>query len=84
MIYDFIHAALPFIIIGLVLAVFFAFRSKSNSENNYSTMGMALGMCFGSLLGSLGIVDIGIGLSLGMLMGLCFGSLIKKKRTLEY
>lgn len=50
MIYDFIHAALPFIIIGLVLAVFFAFRSKSNSENNYSTMGMALGMCFGSLI----------------------------------
>ena len=79
MIYDFIHAALPVIIIGLVLAVFFAFRSKSNSENNYSTTGMALGMCFGSLLGSLGIVDIGIGLSLGMLIGLCFGSLIKKK-----
>lgn len=79
MIYDFIHAALPFIIIGLVLAVFFAFRSKSNTENNYSTMRMALGMCFGSLFGTLGIVDIGIGLSLGMLIGLCFGSLIKKK-----
>ena len=54
MIYDFIHAALPFIIIGLVLAVFFAFRSKSNSENNYSTTGMALGMCFGSLFGLIG------------------------------
>ena len=79
MIYDFIHAALPFIIIGLVLAVFFAFRSKSNTENNYSTMGMALGMCFGSLFGTLGLVDIGIGLSLGMLIGLCFGSLIEKK-----
>ena len=79
MIYDFIHAALPFIIIGLVLAVFFAFRSKSNTENNYSTMGMALGMCFGSLFGTLGIVDIGIVLSLGMLIGLCFGSLIEKK-----
>ena len=79
MIYDFIHAALPFIIIGLVLAVFFAFRSKSNTENNYSTMGMALGMCFGSLFGTLGIVDIGIGLSLGMLIGVCFGSLIEKK-----
>ena len=79
MIYDFIHAALPFIIIGLVLAVFFAFRSKSNTENNYSTMGMALGMCFGSLFGTLGSVDIGIGLSLGMLIGLCFGSLIEKK-----
>ena len=79
MIYDFIHAALPFIIIGLVLAVFFAFRSKSNTENNYSTMGMALGMCFGSLFGTLGIVDIDIGLSLGMLIGLCFGSLIEKK-----
>ena len=80
MIYDFIQAALPFIIIGLVLAVFFAFRSKSNSENNYSTTGMALGMCFGSLLGTLEIVNIGIGLSLGMLIGLCFGSLIEKKK----
>lgn len=40
---------------------------------------MALGMCFGSLFGTLGIVNIGIGLSLGMLIGLCFGSLIEKK-----
>ena len=79
----FLHAALPWISIGLLLAVFFA-RSEKRKKNekqkdNYGIVGMCLGMSFGSAIGiSLGNYA-GIGICLGMLIGLAVGSGIKKK-----
>ena len=80
-------AALPWICMGLLLAIFFAqsARKKKNvskEENNkadYGTEGMALGMCFGTAIGTFLGFNNGIGLTLGMLLGLAIGSGIEKK-----
>ncbi|MDD6022961.1 MAG: hypothetical protein PUC06_01825 [Oscillospiraceae bacterium] len=85
-VFDFIHAALPWVAIGLLLAVFAArsAKQKKASKDNkpqadYGTEGMCLGMCFGSAIGASGVVNIGIGMSLGMLIGLAIGTCIKKE-----
>lgn len=79
---DFLSAALPWLSIGLLLAIFFAqnARSQKDKKENFGTEGLALGMCFGTAIGtSLG--NTGIGLTLGMLAGLVIGSSIEKKKT---
>ena len=80
---DFLSAALPWICIGLLLAIFFAQSNRKKKENtkkeNYSTEGLALGMCFGVAIGTSLGKNTGIGLSLGMLAGLVIGSCIEKK-----
>ncbi len=78
---DFLSAALPWICIGLLLAIFFAQSAakKKNAEkkDTFSSEGIALGMCFGTAIGtSLG--NTGIGLTLGMLAGFAVGSMIEK------
>ena len=80
---DFIRAALPWIAMGLLLAVFAARgvgRKKKEKEiDNYGTEGMCLGMCFGTAIGTALGNNTGIGISLGMLLGLAIGSSIKKE-----
>ena len=80
---DFIFAALPWICMGLMLAIFFAESAQkkkdSKKREHYVTEGMALGMCFGTAIGTAFGNNTGIGLSLGMLMGFVIGSLIEKK-----
>lgn len=78
---DFIFAALPWVAIGLCLAIFFAKNArKSNKETeNYGTEGMSIGMCFGVAIGTSFDGGVGIGISLGMLFGLAIGSCIEKK-----
>ena len=82
-IYDFFRAALPWIAMGLLLAVFFAreARRKKNTEKtpNYGSEGMSLGMCLGVALATALHVDVGLGLTLGMLLGLVIGSNTEKK-----
>ena len=82
---DFLSAALPWICIGLLLAIFFAQgagkKNGSKKKENYSTEGMALGMCFGTAIGTSLGNNTGIGLSLGMLAGLVIGSCIEKKKS---
>ena len=84
---DFLSAALPWICIGLLLAIFFAKNSRKKKDDktkeNYSTEGMALGMCFGVAIGTAFGNNTGIGLSLGMLAGLVIGSCIEKKNDEE-
>lgn len=79
----FFKAALPWIVMGLALAVFFAqngSRKKDKEEaGDYSSEGMCLGMCLGTALGSSLGGNTGIGISLGMLIGLTVGSCMKKK-----
>ena len=80
---DFIRAALPWVAMGLLLAVFAARsagRKKKEKEiDNYGTEGMCLGMCFGTAIGAALGNNTGIGISLGMLLGLAVGSSIKKE-----
>lgn len=89
----FLSAALPWLCMGLFLAVFFAKSAKkkdsgneSKSEKtdtekkeNYSLEGMCFGMCFGVALGTSIGNNTGIGMSLGMLAGLVIGTFIEKK-----
>ena len=80
---DFIMAALPLVVAGIVLAVFFAGwaekKQKREKENGYEAMGMSLGMCFGAAVGAIFPECIGITLSMGMLVGLVIGMCFGKK-----
>ena len=83
---DFLLAALPWLTIGLVLAVFFARNARNGKKetdekpkDDYGILGMCLGMSIGSALGISMGHHTGIGISLGMLIGLVIGSSIKKE-----
>ena len=82
---DFMSAALPWLCMGLLLALFFARNAHKEKDNkqkeNYSTEGMALGMCLGVAIGTALGNNTGIGLSLGMLAGFVIGSCIEKKKN---
>ena len=78
-VFNFLRAALPWIAIGLLLAVLFARsagrKKKEDQSNAYGTEGMCLGTAIGTSLGN----NTGIGISLGMLIGLAVGSCVKKE-----
>ena len=82
-VFDFIRAALPWIIMGLLLAGYFARcagkKKKEEQTGDYGAEGMCLGMCFGTAIGTAFGNNIAIGLPLGMLFGLAIGSSIKKE-----
>ena len=82
-VFNFLQAALPWIAIGLLLAVLFARsaerKKKEDQSNAYGTEGMCLGMCLGTAIGTSLGNNTGIGISLGMLIGLAVGSCIKKE-----
>ena len=82
-VFDFLRAALPWVAMGLLLAVLFARSAgkekKEETPDNYGTTGMCLGMCFGTAIGVALGNHIGLGISLGMLIGLVVGSSIKKE-----
>ena len=79
----FLRAALPWVVMGLLLAVFFArntgSKKKEKESDDYGTEGMCLGMCFGTAIGTSLGNQTGIGISLGMLIGLAIGTCIKKE-----
>lgn len=80
---DFLRAALPWVTMGLLLAVFFARSAKRKKDEDkkadYGTVGMCLGMCFGTAIGTALGNNTGLGISMGMLMGLAIGTSIKKE-----
>ena len=82
-VFNFLQAALPWIAIGLLLAVLFARsaggKKKEEQSDDYGTEGMCLGMCLGTAIGTSLGNNTGIGISLGMLIGLAVGSCIKKE-----
>ena len=80
-VFDFFRAALPWIGMGLLLAVYFSgiVKNKEDQSENYGTEGMCLGMCFGTAIGTALGNNIAIGLPLGMLLGMVIGSSIKKE-----
>lgn len=82
-VFDFLKAAMPWIVIGLTLAVFLAKQTdretKKEKGDSYEAEGMSIGMCLGVALGVALGGNTGIGISLGMLLGLTIGSCIPKK-----
>jgi uncharacterized membrane protein len=86
-VFDFLRAALPWIAVGLLLAVLFAIgarkKKKEEQTGNYGTEGMCLGMCLGTAIGTSLGNNTGIGISLGMLIGLAIGTCIKKGNPSE-
>ena len=78
--FDFLRAALPWITVGLALAVLLARGTgKKDKKADYGTEGMCLGMCFGTAIGTSLGNNTGIGISLGMLIGLAIGTCIRKE-----
>lgn len=74
---DFIFAALPFIIIGICLAIICANGKKY--KHTYCSEGMALGMCLGVAISTVLKINIGLGICIGMLIGEAIGINIEKK-----
>ena len=85
--FDFIRAALPWIAVGLLIAVFAARgarkKKKKEQTGDYGTEGMCLGMCLGTAIGTALGNNTGIGISIGMLIGLAIGTGIKKGNSGE-
>ena len=91
---DFLLAALPWVLMGVAVALFAGHHAKSKRQpgndeqegaggdkkgaDNRMAEGMSLGMCFGVAISSSGICDLAIGISLGMLLGMLVGMNIKK------
>ena len=74
---DFIFAALPFVIIGICLAIICA--NFKNEKKTYCSEGMAIGMCFGVAIASALHINLGLGISIGMLIGEAIGISKEKK-----
>lgn len=74
---DFISSALPFVIIGLCIAIIFA--NYKNNKETYINEGMSIGMCFGVATSLILKINMGLGISLGMIIGETIGILIEKK-----
>ena len=79
---DFIMAAVPLVVVGIALAVFFTGRAgkkkKQEKESGYEAERMSLGMCFGAAVGAIFPEYIGVTLSVGMFIGLLVGMCVKK------
>ncbi|MDO4501007.1 MAG: hypothetical protein Q4B60_07030 [Erysipelotrichaceae bacterium] len=72
---DFIFAALPWVLIGLALALAFTFINKSEdkgSSMNYIGVGIGVGTCLGVSLGHF-LGNTATGVAVGMLIGLSVG-----------
>lgn len=86
-VFAFIQAALPWIAMGLLLAVLAVRNShgkkQKDKSGDYGTEGMCLGMCLGTALGSSFGNNTGLGISLGMLIGLAVGTSIRKDQDNE-
>ena len=84
---DFLSSALPWLVMGAVLTVFFVREAKrkkgkkdhQKKKDDYGAEGMALGMCLGVAIATALHRDVGLGLSLGMLLGLVVGSSMDKE-----
>lgn len=82
----FIRAAAPWVIMGLLVAVFAARGTSGKEQNhqkqpedNYGVVGMCLGMCLGAAIGTALDNNTGLGISLGMLVGLALGLCTHKR-----
>lgn len=75
---DFVAAALPWIMMGLALAIYLAntgTRKAGDKKKDSGRMGFSLfvGILAGILVSMLGLIPLGMGLGLGALMGVVMG-----------
>ena len=79
---EFMDAALPWIAMGLLLAVFAARNAGrgdgKKKREDYGTEGMAAGMCLGAALAAALHFSVGLGMTAGILLGLAAGSAKEK------
>ena len=79
---DFMDAALPWISLALLMAVFSVRsagrRDGKEKREDCGTEGMALGMCLGAALALALHFSVGLGMMAGMLLGLAAGSAKEK------
>ena len=75
---DILISALPFLIIGLSIAIICANYKKE--KETYCSDGMSIGMCLGLVISMALKINMGLGLSIGMLVGEAVGTLIEKKK----
>lgn len=84
-IFEFFSVAMPWIAMGLLLAIFFireTRRKKDNDRNeDYASEGMSIGLCFGTAMSTALHVNIVLGMMAGMVLGYIIGS--KKEKTRE-
>ena len=82
-IYMFAGAAMPWIALGLLLAVFCVraacIKMTHKKKDDYSSEGMSIGMCFGVAMATALHINVGIGMMLGLLLGLAIGSSKEKE-----
>ena len=82
--YDFMSAALPWIALGLLLAIFFARTANgTKKEEDHGSEGMVLGMSFGVALSTALHINVGLGMMAGMVLGLLVGSGIESNQDKE-
>ena len=88
---EFIRAALPWVVMGVVIAIFavqYSNRKKSKAkaleetdnkkEENYMSEGMCIGLCLGVCISSAGLWDMSMGICIGLFAGLLIGMCVKK------
>ena len=82
-VFNFLRAALPWVAVCLLLAMFAARGARKNKKKeqtgDYGTEGMCLSRCFGTAIGTALGNNTGISISLGMLIGFAIGTRIKKE-----
>ena len=76
---DFFFAALPWVMMGLALAIYFSRLGAKKAGDGKGDVGrlnfgFAMGLVAGGLVSFLGLVSPGMGLGLGALLGVLFGS----------
>ena len=77
---DFINAALPWVLIGIALAVALAnHHSEEESGDSQNALYMGIGMVFGIAAAAAGILhSYALGVSIGILGGLAVGNARRK------
>lgn len=75
----FIFAALPWIMFGLALAIYFSKIGAKKAGDGKGDVGrlnfgFCAGLISGALVSLLGLVPLGMGLGLGALLGVLFGA----------
>ena len=77
---DFIQAALPWVLMGIALAISLANQnSEEQSDGSQNAVYMGIGMMFGITAAAAGILhSYALGISIGMLGGLVVGNAVRK------
>ena len=79
---EFITAALPFVLMGLALAIWAVNSTgkKGKQQDKNISQGMALGLLAGVAIGATGVMDYAVCMSLGMLWCIVLGTVYSDRK----